>query len=170
MVTSGAGGRMRRAWAPGILGAALPDGCRLRAVCVLALAAAAGLAGCASGNPNALAPKLVVDLRPEGGLTVFIHSAFGEHAYDSLSVRLDNATTRQRVSSFSLEESFPSEGFYLEVEASLEGETYAVRGRVDLGPDREHVQVAFVDAEDQWSDAREFSLPFERILERRDTP
>lgn len=148
---SGARASMRRGWALSLLGAAL-------------------LAGCASGNPNTLAPKLVVDAREAGGLTVFVHSAFGERAYDRLQVRLDNATTLGRVDAFSLEEPLDRSGFYLEVEATLETETYEVRGRVDLLPDGESVSVAFVDGEGRWADAREFSLPFERILERRATP
>lgn len=137
----------------------------------VALVGAACLAGCAEGgNPNIFAPKLVIDARPDGGATVFVHSAFGERPYDALSMSLDNATTFARDHTFSLEERLPQDGFYLEVEAAVAQETYALRARLDILPDREHATVAFVDLEGQWSDAREVNLPFERILERRDTP
>lgn len=142
----------------------------MKASLVVALLAAAAASGCAGGestNPNLVAPKLVLQARPDGGVTVFLHAAFGEHLYDWIGLRADNATINNRTSAFSLEETVNRTGFYLDVAAGTPRETYTLRGRVDVDPAEDRALVAFHQDDADWSDPQEFGLPFERVLTRR---
>lgn len=129
------------------------------------------LAGCATdgepANPNLLAPKVVVDALPDGSLTIFVHSAFGERRYDRLEILVDNASESVRTASFSIEHRVNRTPAFLEVRAASGEETFRFQGLVALPPVRdERIEVAFVSEEGEWSEAREYGLPFERILER----
>lgn len=126
------------------------------------------LAGCADdpANPNLLAPKVLVQPRPDGNVTVYVHSAFGEHDYDWLSLSLDNHTLANRTAAFSLEEQVRGEGFFLHVQASAAGETFEVRARVDLDLARDKARVALLDPDGEWNEPRAYNLPFEAILGR----
>lgn len=131
----------------------------------------AALSGCAggsdTGNPNLVAPKVVLALRADGNLTLYLHSAFGEHRYDWLEVRVDNATIANRTSAFSLEESTNATGFFLDVAAEAQGQLYQYRARVDLARAgaTENLRVATVDDEGTWSEPRSFGLPYQQILD-----
>ena len=62
-------------------------------VAFAAMFVAALVSGCAGGtpgNPNLLAPKLVVQPRPDGNVTLFVHGAFREQSYDWLKLSVDN--------------------------------------------------------------------------------
>ena len=128
------------------------------------------LAGCLSGggagNPNLLAPKVLLRPDSDGNVTVYVHSAFGEHDYDWLSLLVDNVTLANRTGAFSLEERVPSEGFFLTVRAGASGAVFEVQGRVDVDPTRQRARVAFVDLSGEWDDPRTYNLPLERILDR----
>lgn len=128
------------------------------------------LAGCTLGgdsaNPNLLAPKILLDAPRDGNATVYVHSAFGEHDYEWLTLQADNVTLANRTGAFSLEERVPSGGFYLSVRVGASGQVYEMRGRVDLDPARQKVHVAFHDGAGAWDEPRTFSLPFERLLDR----
>lgn len=132
-------------------------------------------AGCTTGepaNPNLAAPKVVVAPRDDGTLTLFVHSAFGERMYDFIEVRIDNETRGNRTRAFSWEAEVPEDGFFLEVVAGSGAQLYEIRARVDVAPDGEKALVAFHDAAgsgDDWSEPRSYALPFERILERRES-
>ncbi|HUR69988.1 MAG TPA: hypothetical protein VM370_12140 [Candidatus Thermoplasmatota archaeon] len=136
----------------------------------VALLAAAALSGCTTGdtaNPNLAAPKLVVAPRPDGNATLFIHSAFGERAYDWVTLRIDNETRLNRTASFSVEEVL-APGFYLEAEAGLGEVVYTLRGRFDVFVPEDHVSVSLVDHDGAWPrEAESQRLPFEHLLERR---
>lgn len=134
------------------------------------LVLAGGLAGCATGdgtggNPNLLAPKVVVHPRPDGNVTVFVHGAFREQLYDFVAVRIDNASVTNRTWVLSAEVDAPKDGFFLEVEAGA-GETfYRSRARVDINWTAERARVAFL-TDEGWGEPRAFGLPFEHIVDR----
>lgn len=141
----------------------------MKAVSLASLMLGATMAGCALGdpaNPNLLAPKVLLEPRSDGGLTVFVHSAFGDHDYDWISLAVDNVTVANRSQAFSLEERVPSNGFFLTVHARAGEQVYGMSGRVDADPEAGRVRVALVDEEGGWDDPRTFNLPLERILER----
>lgn len=134
------------------------------------LVVAGGLAGCATGdgtggNPNLLAPKVVVHPRPDGNVTVFVHGAFREQLYDFVAIRIDNASVTNRTWVLSAEVDAPTNGFFLEVEAGA-GETfYRSQARVDINWTAERARVAFLTAQG-WDEPRAFALPFEHIVDR----
>lgn len=129
------------------------------------------VAGCTLGgqpaNPNLLAPKLLLDAQPGAPeATVYVHSAFGEHDYDWVSLAVDNVTVANRTHVFSLEERVPATSFFLTVRVGVSGQVYAMQGRVELDGPREKAHVAFLDEAGAWNGPRTFSLPFERLLDR----
>lgn len=143
----------------------------MKAGWLIPLLVAASFAGCTAGeapNPHLLSPKVVLQARPDGNLTVYVHSAFGERAYDWLSLRVDNVTVANRTDAFSLEETVPGDSHFLEVTTGTSTQVYVMRARVDVEPDGERAQVSFLDDEGAWSDAKPFTLPFEHILEREE--
>ena len=137
----------------------------------LALILLAGvLSGCAGGdggggNPNLLAPKLVVQQRPDGNVTVFAHGAFREQLYEWMSISVDNESLTNRTWAYSLEEVVNGTGFFVEVEAGTEDARYLVQARIDVNETAERVRVAFLE-DAEWAEARVFGLPFEHILDR----
>lgn len=143
----------------------------MKAGWLLTLLAGVALAGCAGDepNPNLAAPKLVVQARPDGNVTLFIHGAFSDRLYDWMELSVDNETLENRTVAFSIEETVPAQGFYFEAAAGTARETYELRGRADVDAAEEEVMVAFLGAEGEWGDAQTFGLPFERVLVRRDT-
>lgn len=133
-------------------------------VCIL-------MAGCTSEggttNPNLLAPKLVLDQREEGNVTVFVHSAFGERAYDWIRVSVDNRTLVNRTEAFSIEEDLGAAGIHLTIEAGVADQRYALQVRIDEANADGKLRVSVLDiADDEWADPRTTGLPYERILER----
>ena len=128
------------------------------------------LAGCTlggtSGNPNLLAPKVILQAWPDGNLTVYVHSAFGEHDYDWLALAVDNQTVANRTGVYSMEERVPATGFFLTVRAGAADQVYELQARVDVDRTQERARVAFLDARGEWDDPRSFNLPVERILDR----
>lgn len=139
-----------------------------RALALLLVAGA--LSGCAGGdgggaNPNLLAPKLVVQQRPDGNVTVFAHGAFREELYDWMAVGVDNASLVNRTWAYSVEEIVESPGFFVEVQAASDDVLYRVRARIDVNETSERVRVSFLE-DDEWAEPRLFGLPFEHILER----
>lgn len=143
---------------------------RVKAVSLASVLLGATLAGCAvdgdPANPNLLAPKVLLQPRSDGGVTVFVHSAFGDHDYDWMTLAVDNVTVANRTQAFSLEERIPSTGFFLTVRAGAGEQVYEMRGRVDVDPSGERARVALLDGDGEWDDPRTFNLPMERILGR----
>lgn len=141
----------------------------MKAAWIVALLATVALAGCAAqpANPSLSAPKLVVAARPDGNATVFMHSAFGERAYEWISLSADNQSLTNRSSAFSVEASLLS-GFYLDAAAQAGEEVYVLRARIDVFAAEERASVSLVDSEGKWPDeAESFGLPYEHLLERR---
>lgn len=137
---------------------------------LLALLVAGMLPGCAGtdgggSNPNLLAPKVVVGARPDGNVTIFVHGAFREQLYEWVLVRVDNATRSNRTWTFSSEERVDQAGFFLEVEAGTAEARYLSRARIDVNATGDRARVSFLDA-DGWNDPRQFSLPFEHVVDR----
>lgn len=136
---------------------------------VLASLLLAGLGGCTTSgggtNPNLLAPKLVVQPRHDGNVTLFVHGAFRDESYDWLRVSVDNVTVLNRTSAFSAEEDIASRGFFVDVTAVAGLQLYQTRARVDVNDTAERVRVSFLQ-EDGWTDAKSFGFPFEHILDR----
>lgn len=130
---------------------------------------AASLGGCAGGgggeNPNFLAPKLVVQIRQDGDLSVFVHGAFREQVYDWIRVAVDNVTVSNRSNSFSSEEQVNSSGFFVDVEAHAGSQIYVTQARVDADPADDRLLVSFVEA-DGWSEVRSYKFPFEHVVDR----
>lgn len=139
-------------------------------VALVATAAASGCAGGEAGNPNLSAPKLVLQARPDGSVTVFMHGAFGDRLYDWISLAADNLTLNNRSVAFSLEETVNRTGFFLDATAGTPREMYTLRARVDVDLVEERVFVAFHEDDAEWSDRESFDLPFERLLVRRASP
>lgn len=137
---------------------------------VLALLLSGGVAGClvgggGGGNPNLLAPKLVVQPRLDGNVTVFVHGAFREQTYDRLAVAVDNETLSDRTDVFSAEERVPRSGFFLVVSAHAGDQLYESRARIDVDAADERVRVSVLDGRD-WSEPRSYGWPYEHILDR----
>lgn len=132
---------------------------------------AAALSGCtgesAGPSPNFVAPKLVLAARDDGNLTLFVHAAIGERAYDWLSLSVDNASVVNRTSAYSLEESVNGTSVFVTVSAMSGDQLYAWRGHVEVlpVPGAERARIARLDDEDVWSEPRLYSLPFEQILD-----
>lgn len=144
----------------------------MKAGWLVTLLAGVALAGCTGeepANPNLAAPKLVLQARPDGNVTLFIHGAFGDRLYDWMALSIDNESLASRTIAFSIEETIASPGFYFEAAAGTARETYELRGRADVDAREEEVDVAFLGADGEWSDEQTFGLPFERVLVRRDT-
>jgi hypothetical protein len=144
----------------------------MKAGWLAALLVAVAWSGCAGGepaNPIVAAPKLVIAPRDDGNVTVYIHSAFGERAYEWIELRIDNVTRVNRTGTFSLEEAVPN-GFYLEAQAEFGDALYQFRGRVEVFRFEERASVSMVGPDGEWpKEAESFSLPFEHLLERRTT-
>lgn len=141
----------------------------MKATWFVVILIAASLGGCAGGggveNPNLLAPKLVIQPRPDGSLTVFVHGAFREQVYDWIRVSVDNTTASNRSFVFSSEEIVQASGFFVEVETHLGLQSYVMRARVDTDAAGERLLVSFLEADD-WADVRPYTLPFEYVLDR----
>lgn len=141
----------------------------MKSGCLAALLMASALAGCAgeAANPSLTAPKVVVQDKPDGNVTIFVHSAFGERVYDWISVSVDNRTLENRTLVFSWEGSIPQRAFFMDVRAGAQGQLYDLRATVALDVVQERATVAFLEPDGDWTEPREFGLPFERILDRR---
>ncbi|MFA5862305.1 MAG: hypothetical protein WDA16_11485 [Candidatus Thermoplasmatota archaeon] len=135
---------------------------------VVAVLLVAGLGGCLSSgggtNPNLLAPKLVMQPRPDGNVTLFVHGAFRDASYDWLSISVDNVTISNRTDAFSTEETVAVPGFFVEVTAATALQVYQSRARVDVDMTTERVRVSFLQ-ENGWTEAKSYAYPFEHILE-----
>lgn len=142
----------------------------MKAGLLVALVASAAMAGCTGteANPNLAAPKLVVQARPDGNVTLFVHGAFGDRLYDWVALAIDNETRANRSTAFSLEETVAGGGFYFETSAGVSREMYLLRGRADVDAAEERVEVAFLAEDGEWGDPQSFGLPWERVLVRRD--
>lgn len=136
---------------------------------IVAFAALAGCTGNEPANPNLAAPKVLVQPRPDGQVTLFVHSAFGERSYEWLHVAVDNVTLVNRTYGFSVEETVAPAGFFLAVSAQAGQQLYETRARIDLDVAEERAVVSFQEADGKWSEPRPYSLPFGTILERRET-
>ncbi len=139
----------------------------------LLLALVAPLSGCTGNgeptNPNLLVPKLVFDLLPSGEALVYLHSAFGDRRYDSMSIELDNVTVAQATNAYSLEHRFPPGSFHLRALASSGNATFRIEALFnDVTPGDVKIIVALADESGTWSDARTYGLPMERILHRHE--
>lgn len=126
------------------------------------------LAGCSEdpANPNLLAPKVIVQPRPDGNATIYVHSAFGEHEYDRIVLRVDNETVLDLLGVYSLEERVNASGFFLHVSAEANEEQFEMRGRVDLDIGRDRARVSLLGVDGEWDGPRNFGLPFTAVLER----
>lgn len=136
---------------------------------------AAGFSGCAGGeisgqNPNQLAPKFMLQQRPDGNVTVFVHGAFRDLLYEWIAIRVNNATVVNRTWSFSTEQRVDATGFFLEVEAEAEDVLYRARARIDVNETDERVRVSVLDEEAGWDDPRPYGLPFTHVLDRPKVP
>jgi len=138
-------------------------------VAFAALVLSALVSGCAGagtgGNPNLLAPKLVVQPRDDGNVTLFVHGAFRDVIYDWISLSVDNATLANRTQVFSIEEAVPAQGFFVSVRAGENGQLYEARARLDMNATADRLLVATLD-DAGWHDARTQSLPYELVLDR----
>lgn len=141
------------------------------ALVLAAAAAAVALAGCTTQgsevNPNLLAPKLIVDVDVDGTPLVYVHSAFGERAYDVIEVRVDNETRGAEHYAYSLEEKLDSHDFFLEVDVRAGESRFDFAGRVVLDLADERAFVTVLDEKGEWGDPRASNLPYEGILDRR---
>jgi hypothetical protein len=141
----------------------------VKASVVLAVGLLAGVAGCASTttgqNPNLLAPKLVVQPRPDGNVTLYVHGAFRDQTYEWLSLAVDNRTPTNRTQAFSIEENVAGPGFFVSATAEAGGELYQTQARIDVNATSERVHVAFLDP-DGWTEPKAYSYPFEHVLDR----
>src|SRR5438067_2368200 len=105
---------------------------------LLAVVLAALASGCVTGgaggpgNPNLAAPKLVVQPRQDGNVTLFVHGAFRDGLYDWINMTVDNATLANRTNVFSLEDAVASPGFFVEVHAAANRQIYLARARIDV--------------------------------------
>lgn len=137
-------------------------------VLVALLLAAIALAGCnaSTANPHLLAPKLVVHTHEDGNVTLYVHSAFREVAYDRIALSVENVTVATRQDAFSLETKVASPGFFIEVTTTYDDETYHLRARLDVDAEDNRVRVVAVDDRQGWSTPDTYVLPYERIIER----
>lgn len=141
---------------------------RVKVGLVLAVLAAAAAGGCTAGdaNPHLLSPKLVVRAEDDGGVTIYVHSAFGDRVYDRITLSVDNATVATRVDAFSLETSVAKAGFFVVVAAALEEERYRLQARLDVDAESGRAVLVVVDDEGDWGEAETYGLPYERVVER----
>lgn len=133
------------------------------------VAIAITLSGCFAGNggnPNLGAPKLVVQPRTDGNVTVFVHGAFREQLYDWISLSVDNESAENRTQAFSLERVVESDGFFVDARALLNDQLYEAKARLDVNWTAERLLVATLDLDGEWREPRSFSLPYEHVLDR----
>lgn len=137
-------------------------------VLVALLALTSGCLGSEPTNPNLLAPKVVLDMLPDGDIALFVHSAFGERRYDSITLALDNETIDTRSQAFSLEHRMNQTQFFLDVSARSGESEFRLRGAFDLNTTatQPRIDVSLLDSRTGWADERTYGLPFERILDR----
>jgi hypothetical protein len=132
------------------------------------------VAGCTTNgepaNPNLLTPKVVLDTLPNGSWTVYVHSHFVERRYDAIEVRIDNETAVVRQDAYSVEHVVDAPSFFLEVKVLAAETPFVFRGRVAAAESADRVEVAALTLEGEWGDARRYSLPYERFLERPPLP
>lgn len=134
---------------------------------LLVCASLAGCTGAQTGNPNLAAPKLVLEMRPDGDVALFVHSAFDERLYDWIAVEVDNVTLVNRTAAFSVEETLPNGSFFVRASAQAGSDLYEIRLAVEMDPAEERALVSFLSMEGDWSNPQSFSLPFQRVLNRR---
>src|SRR5205823_540389 len=99
-----------------------------------------------------------------GNVTLFAHGAFREQSYEWLNLTLDNRSSLNRTSAFSLEQTVQGLGFFLDLTALAGTQPYEARARVDLDPAGERVRVSLLDA-DGWSDPKVYGVPYEHLLD-----
>ncbi|HVL47451.1 MAG TPA: hypothetical protein VM889_02740 [Candidatus Thermoplasmatota archaeon] len=143
---------------------------RGRITWLLLVATVAPLAGCAEApvtNPNLHAPKLVLDRTVDNMTELYIHSAFGERAYDQITIALDNETLGQRSFGYSLDLTTPATRFFLTATVRSGESRFAWNGMVDLDVDRDRVSIApWLEKKNVTEEPRTFALPFEMILDK----
>jgi len=135
---------------------------------LLLLAALSGCAGQGSvANPNLQAPEIVLAPRPDGNFTIYVHAAFGDRAYEWLSLSLDNRTVANRTLAYSLEEPVNGTSFFVTINAASGDQLYDWRAHIDIEPSdgTEHARIARLDERNAWSDPRTYSLPYTQILD-----
>lgn len=152
------------------------DGRTMRGGLVRGLVVLAALAGALSGctqapatNPNLLAPKLVIDYTVDGRTELYMHSAFGERAYDNLTVTLDNVTLARRTFGFSLDVTTERTAFFLSAYARAGASRFSWQGQVVLSPVNDTLAVV-PWAEDGPLGERTGGLPYEILLENARSP
>lgn len=136
---------------------------------------AAPLAGCAGAdgggvNPALLAPKLIVDVRVDGTPVAYVHSAFGEHAYDRIEVALDNETAREASLAYSLEAPLNRSSFFFEVTARAGESRFAARGTIALDAEKDRALVSLLAPDGDWTNPDYKGLPYAIILDRQGEP
>ena len=139
------------------------------------LLAALLLAGCTQPGaspvptPGPLPPSLLVDRSPLGTLQLYVHAKQGLVRYDHLNLTVDNATAFRRAGAYSLEEVLPSSSGHVQVDV-VQGElawTWAARLALDPG---EHPPLLTVEVleDGEYAPARDFGLPYEKLLPRQE--
>ncbi|MEA3200692.1 MAG: hypothetical protein QOE90_2120 [Thermoplasmata archaeon] len=137
----------------------------------LSLLVLAALSGCTGqsgvANPNLQAPEIVLAPRPDGNFTVYVHAAFGDRAYEWLSLSLDNRTVVNRTHAYSLEEAINGTSFFAVVSAAAGDQLYDWRARVEIVPSEgtEHARIARLGETNEWGEPRTYSLPYTQILD-----
>ena len=137
---------------------------RIPYAAVVLAALVSGCAGGTAGNPNLAAPKLIVDARPGGNVTLFVHGAFRDQSYQWLNLTIDNRTSANRTDAFSLEETVPGPGFFVDLTALAGVQPYELRARIDLNQTGERVRFATLD-QGGWSEPKVYAVPYEHLLD-----
>lgn len=135
----------------------------------LALVLLALLGGCVADAPEAPVlgnPKILVDRDATNATRIYVHSAFGERAYDRIALEIDNVTVAEQNDTYALVYRTADQDFHLRLEVESDGAVFAVEALVRPGDDGEDALVAVL-ADDGYEDLRPVGLPWEKLVEKR---
>ena len=137
--------------------------------CPLALVMVAALtAGCVKDQPQAPLlgnPKILLDRTEDNFTRVYVHSAFGERAYDRIEVRIDNATVAEDNDTYALVHKTERTAFALDVEARSPLANYTTTVLVRMVEDGARVAITEGDGFDAF---REVDLPWQKVVEEEE--
>lgn len=138
----------------------------------LVLFAGSGLAGCnrtLDQSPHLLAPKLLLSRTGDPGeVELYVHSAVGEHQYDTLLLKVDNATVVASNTTYGIIHRIPLARSYLTLEATSGDNRYALEALLIPAAAGQPPTIATYHGGRE-VERRAVDLPWDKLLEKVET-